>query len=131
MWFVIEHFQNLEPVLTKVNSLLKKGGIFAFSTPSASGVSAKFRKEQFLLNSPSDHYSLWQPELCNSILKKFGFKVIKIVSTGMHPERFPYYDKHEFEPKGFMYKLLSFYSSVASLGDTFEIYCIKEKDLQK
>ena len=129
MWFVIEHFQNLAPVLKKVNSLLKKGGIFAFSTPSASGVSAKFNKEKFLTQSPVDHYSLWQPELCNSILGKFGFKVEKIVSTGQHPERFPYYEKHEFKPEGFMYRLLSLYSSAAALGDTFEIYCVKVKDL--
>ncbi len=129
MWFVIEHFQNLAPVLKKVNRLLKKGGIFAFSTPSASGVSAKFNKEKFLTQSPVDHYSLWQPELCNSILRKFGFKVEKIVSTGQHPERFPYYEKHEYKTKGFMYRLLSFYSSAAALGDTFEIYCVKVKDL--
>ncbi len=129
MWYVIEHFQNLAPVLKKVNSLLKKGGIFAFSTPSASGVSAKFNKEKFLTQSPVDHYSLWQPELCNSILRKFGFKVEKIVSTGQHPERFPYYEKHEYKTKGFMYRLLSFYSSAAALGDTFEIYCVKVKDL--
>ncbi len=131
MWFVIEHFQNLVPVLTKVNALLKKGGIFAFSTPSASGVSARYKNEKFLTQSPSDHFSLWQPELCSSILKKFGFKVEKIVSTGQHPERFPYYEKHEFKPKGFMYRLLSFYSAAAALGDTFEIYCVKVKDLQK
>lgn len=131
MWFVIEHFQNLVPILSKVNALLKKGGIFAFSTPSASGVSARFKKEKFLSESPVDHYSLWQPELCNSILGKFGFKVLKIVSTGQHPERFPYYEKHEFRPKGFMYRLLSLYSSAAALGDTFEIYCIKVKDFQK
>ena len=129
MWYVIEHFQNLAPVLKKVNRLLKKGGIFAFSTPSASGVSAKFNKEKFLTQSPVDHYSLWQPELCNSILRKFGFKVEKIVSTGQHPERFPYYEKHEYKTKGFMYRLLSFYSSAAALGDTFEIYCVKVKDL--
>ena len=129
MWYVIEHFQNLVPVLKKVNSLVKKGGIFAFSTPSASGVSAKFKKEKFFEQSPVDHYSLWQPELCSSILRKFGFKVEKIVSTGQHPERFPYYEKHEYKTKGFMYRLLSFYSSAAALGDTFEIYCVKVKDL--
>ena len=129
MWYVIEHFQNLVPVLKKVNSLVKKGGIFAFSTPSASGVSAKFKKEKFFEQSPVDHYSLWQPELCSSILRKFGFKVEKIVSTGQHPERFPYYEKHEYKTKGFMYRLLSFYNSAAALGDTFEIYCVKVKDL--
>ena len=46
MWYVIEHFQDLKSVLTKVNELLKKDGIFAFSTPSAEGVSAKSYKQK-------------------------------------------------------------------------------------
>ena len=31
MWYVIEHFKDLGSVLRKVSSLVKKGGIFAFS----------------------------------------------------------------------------------------------------
>ena len=89
MWYVIEHFQDLDSVLKGVSRILKTGGIFGFSTPSASGVSGRFNTQSFFQNSPSDHYTLWEPGRAASILKKYGFKLCKIVSTGHHPERFP------------------------------------------
>ncbi|MBR7063894.1 MAG: methyltransferase domain-containing protein, partial [Treponema sp.] len=45
MWFVIEHFYELDKVLKTVSSLVKVGGVFAFSAPSGEGVSAKFNKK--------------------------------------------------------------------------------------
>ncbi|MBP5158132.1 MAG: methyltransferase domain-containing protein [Treponema sp.] len=120
MWYVIEHFQDLDAVLSAVSSLVKKGGIFAFSTPSASGVSARYNKDKFFEQSPADHYTLWEPSRAASILKKYGFAVKKIVSTGIHPERFPE-SKRKLSPQ-----TLAFASRVFKLGDTFEIYCRKE-----
>ena len=73
MWYVIEHFQNLDSVLKAVSKILKKGGVFAFSTPSAGGVSGRFNTHSFFQNSPADHYSLWEPNRVSSILKKYGF----------------------------------------------------------
>lgn len=149
MWFVIEHFKDLKNVLEKVSQILKKGGVFAFSTPSAEGVSAKMNPEKFYEQSPKDHYSLWEPSLAGKILKRFGFKVVKIVSTGHHPERFPVSEKiakkngmknskenlkengkeNEIRNSGSdenaSMKLLGFYSKMFRLGDTFEVYCRK------
>lgn len=128
MWYVIEHFQNLDEVLSAVCTLVKKGGIFAFSTPSASGVSAVFSKEQFFEQSPADHYSLWEPKLAASILKRYGFSVVKIVSTGIHPERFPSAKKHGWKQKSLPYAALSAASRLFKWGDTFEVYCRKVRD---
>ena len=58
MWYVIEHFQDLNQVLEAVSRLVKKDGIFAFSTPSLSGVTGKFSTRKFFAQSPGDHYSL-------------------------------------------------------------------------
>lgn len=127
MWYVIEHFQNLDSVLKTVSKLLKKGGVFAFSTPSAEGVSGRFNTQSFFQNSPADHYTLWEPSSCASILSRYGFKVVKVVSTGHHPERFP---KMQGKKKtGLLFKIYSTISKFFSLGDTFEVYCVKEKDL--
>ncbi len=120
MWYVIEHFQDLDGVLKAVSSLVKRGGVFAFSTPSASGVSARYNTDSFFEQSPSDHYTLWEPSRAVSILKRYGFTVKKIVSTGIHPERFPE------SKRRFSAQTLSFASRVFKLGDTFEIYCRKE-----
>jgi spore coat polysaccharide biosynthesis protein SpsF (cytidylyltransferase family)/2-polyprenyl-3-methyl-5-hydroxy-6-metoxy-1,4-benzoquinol methylase/spore coat polysaccharide biosynthesis predicted glycosyltransferase SpsG len=127
MWYVIEHFKDLDSVLKAVSKILKPGGVFAFSTPSASGVSGKFNTQSFFAGSPADHYSLWEPVRCASILRKYGFKVEKIVSTGHHPERFP--NLQGAKPNSIKWALYSASSHFFGLGDTFEVYCKKEKDL--
>ena len=119
MWFVIEHFANLDAVLRRVSELIKPGGIFAFSTPSASGISARFSKKRFFKQSPSDHFTLWELKRCVPVLKKYGFKVCKIISTGHHPERFPF-----IKIAGDNRFALSL-SKVFLLGDTCEVYCKK------
>ena len=123
MWYVIEHFQNLDQVLKKVSSMVKKGGVFAFSTPSGSGVSAKFNARSFYEQSPSDHYSIFQLETVSKIMERYGFKVVKIISTGHHPERFAQVKKAQAEPGTALFKRIDVYSRRHRLGDTFEVYC--------
>ena len=130
MWYVIEHFKNLDVVLKKVNSILKMDGIFAFSTPSGEGVSALTNTKDFYINSPSDHYSIWEPSKANKILKPYGFKVIKTVSTGHHPERFNQIKKSGAKKGSLQWNTILKYSEAKKLGDTVEIYCRKIKDYE-
>lgn len=125
MWYVIEHFKDLGSVLRKVSSLVKKGGIFAFSTPSGEGISAVSDKDHFYQISPTDHYTIWEPSRADSILRKFGFKVERIVSTGHHPERFPSIKKCGAKPGSLKWKMTDALSRTKKLGDTVEIYCKK------
>lgn len=142
MWYVIEHFRHLEPVLKAVSRILKKGGVFAFSTPSAAGVSARFSPERFFASSPADHYTLWEPKRAKDILRRFGFRVEKIISTGHHPERFPSIKGRRKGQEAsdaraskagtvasLSYSTLYGLSRCFRLGDTFEVYCIKTQEL--
>lgn len=125
MWYVIEHFKNLDEVLRKVSSITKTGGIFAFSTPSGEGVSAVSDRNNFYKISPSDHFTIWEPSKAAMILKKYGFEVVKIVSTGHHPERFPSIKKRGTKKDSLSWKIIEMLSKYKKLGDTFEIYCKK------
>ncbi len=125
MWYVIEHCRDLKSLLLRVNALLRKDGVFAFSTPSAQGVSGRFDRKNFFERSPRDHYTLWEPSRAASLLKKFGFKVVKVVPTGIHPERIPMLKNLAQKP--FIFKLLSLFCKRLALGDTFEIYCKKTR----
>ncbi|MGN0730051.1 cytidylyltransferase domain-containing protein [Treponema sp.] len=127
MWYVIEHFSSLDEVLKKVSSLVKEGGIFAFSTPSGDGVSARFCTDEFYRKSPADHYTIWNSKCAKKILRKYGFKVVKIVSTGIHPERLPLARKSKFFTNPFLMKVLGSACRFFRLGDTFEVYCKKIK----
>lgn len=124
MWFVIEHFRNLDQVLSQVNTLIKKGGVFAFSTPNGSGISSLRDKKKFLSNSPIDHFTILTPKSARKLLKEYGFKVYKINVTGHHPERFG-----KFVKGTFMLRLAGLVSRLFGLGDTFEIYTIKDREL--
>lgn len=126
MWYVIEHFKDLDSVLRKTASIVEKGGVFAFSTPSGEGVSAKSDKDHFYKISPTDHYTIWEPSKADKILRKYGFKVVKIVSTGHHPERFPSIIKSGAKAGSIQWKMIDKYSRLHKLGDTVEIYCIKK-----
>lgn len=123
MWYVIEHFERLDPVLRKVAALLRDGGVFAFSTPSASGISARCAARAFFEQSPGDHFSLWEPRHADSILRRYGLRVEKIVPTGIHPERFP---RCKGLPReSLRFRLLERACRLLRLGDTCEIYCRK------
>lgn len=119
MWYVIEHFDELGRVLRRVGQLLAPGGVFAFSTPSGSGVSARRDGAAFLAASPDDHYTVWSPGTAKGILKRFGFEVQRIVVTGHHPERFPGVPD---DTRSLRYRGALALSRRLGLGDTFECY---------
>jgi 2-polyprenyl-3-methyl-5-hydroxy-6-metoxy-1,4-benzoquinol methylase/spore coat polysaccharide biosynthesis predicted glycosyltransferase SpsG len=127
LWYVIEHFEEVGEALSEIHGLLKEGGALAFSTPSFSGVSGKKSLFSFLKNSPSDHFTVWSPNICAWILRRYGFRLRKIVVTGHHPERFPLLGRFADEAKkGTLYRFLLFISRLFRLGDTFEVYAVKE-----
>ena len=123
MWYVIEHFQDLDAVLQKVASLLVPGGIFAFSTPNLSGITGKQSIHEFAYKSPIDHYSIWDSDEVMKVLEKYNFRVCRIVSVGHHPERF----KLPFKIKkgGLVWKIIDSISRKCRLGDGMEVYCMK------
>lgn len=124
MWYVIEHFSNLQVVLKKINSMLNIGGVFAFSTPNALGVSGRKNFLEFCKNSPKDHFTLWNHKISDKILRKFGFKLYKLNSTGHHLKRFsPIFSSETLRP------VYNFFSKIFFLGDTFEAYLEKVEDM--
>ncbi|GBU29060.1 hypothetical protein R84B8_02623 [Treponema sp. R8-4-B8] len=125
LWYVIEHFTDCLTVLAEIKKLLKPGGILAFSTPSYSGVSGRNSLRRFLENSPSDHFTIWSPKMCKKALALAGFKVKKIVITGFHPERFPFFGKFAKSKKSPLYWVFMAVSKIFGLGDTFEVYAKK------
>jgi 2-polyprenyl-3-methyl-5-hydroxy-6-metoxy-1,4-benzoquinol methylase/spore coat polysaccharide biosynthesis predicted glycosyltransferase SpsG len=126
MWYVIEHFKSAGSVLRRINRLLDDKGIFAFSTPNASGISGRKDRGQFLFKSPSDHITVWSFQSAKKILRFFGFRVVKIKNTGHHPERF--LNGREIKNKTIS-GILRFASRLLMLGDTFEVYAVKVREV--
>jgi spore coat polysaccharide biosynthesis protein SpsF (cytidylyltransferase family)/2-polyprenyl-3-methyl-5-hydroxy-6-metoxy-1,4-benzoquinol methylase/spore coat polysaccharide biosynthesis predicted glycosyltransferase SpsG/predicted RNA-binding Zn-ribbon protein involved in translation (DUF1610 family) len=123
LWFVLEHFETAGDALKKIHSLLKPGGILAFSTPSLAGISRKAASQEFFEASPRDHFALWHPDAARTVMRKFGFEPLKIVSTGHHPERFLLVKK--YPSNALLFNAAWLWSRARGLGDTFEMYCVK------
>lgn len=121
MWFVIEHFARLDIVLERVYRLLRPGGVFCFSTPNERGISGRKNPEHFLRSSPRDHHSVWNPSSAARVLNSYGFRLVKTVSTGHHPERFPFVGRK----RGALFHFTGLASRMFGMGDTFEVYAEK------
>jgi 2-polyprenyl-3-methyl-5-hydroxy-6-metoxy-1,4-benzoquinol methylase len=129
LWYVLEHFERPGLVLAELYRLLKPGGVLAFSTPSASGISGCKSFRAFLEQSPADHWTLWRPARTGTLLKGFGFHVKKVVVSGHHPERFPLVGRLLGEGRNkntLVYGLCLWISRIFHLGDTFEVYAVKK-----
>jgi SAM-dependent methyltransferase len=127
MWYVIEHFVDVDRALRNAAALLRVGGILALSTPSGEGVSARFDRKGFFDRSPADHFTIWEPSRVRGILKDYGFRVENIRVTGHHPERFPFMRDRRGRPRGGLaFAALRLLSRLSGLGDTFEVYAVRE-----
>jgi len=126
MWYVIEHFIDLDQALRNAAALVRPGGVLAFSTPSGEGVSARYNRQGFFEHSPEDHFTIWEPSTARGILKAYGFRVERIRITGHHPERFPLPQKVGGKLRKAALGLCGAYSRIFGLGDTFEVYAVRE-----
>ncbi len=120
MWYVIEHIDDLETVLSWLADLVPMGGVFAFSTPNGDGVSARRDLLRFLARSPRDHRTIWTPAIAEGVLRQFGFRLQKVRITGHHPERYRLGEKLPW-----MRPLLLQWSRLRGRGDTFEAYAVR------
>jgi SAM-dependent methyltransferase/spore coat polysaccharide biosynthesis predicted glycosyltransferase SpsG len=123
LWYVIEHFEEPGKALKLIHELLDTGGVLAFSTPSSAGISRRKSLRSFLDKSPGDHWTIWNPRRCAGLLRRYGFRLKKLVVTGHHPERFPLIGGFKC-----LYPLARILSSFFGLGDTFEAYAVKTGD---
>jgi 2-polyprenyl-3-methyl-5-hydroxy-6-metoxy-1,4-benzoquinol methylase len=125
-WYVIEHFREPRLALKEARRLLKPGGVLAFATPSFRGISGLKSCRVFLKNSPADHWTVWSPRICRPLLKRAGFSLKKIVVIGHHPERFPLGGVLFKKRKGLLYGFFLLLSRFFRLGDSFEVYAVKD-----
>jgi len=124
LWYVIEHFPDLDQVLRQANRMLPVGGVFAFSTPNGRGITRRFQPDKFWQESPDDHFSIWNPANTKPVMARFGFEVLSFRITGHHPERFPGLPR-----RGPLFEAVSALSPILGWGDTFEVYAKKTKEL--
>ncbi len=122
-FYVIEHLHDYEKFIFGVYSSLNIRGVVALSTPNGSGITARKGLKEYFKKHPEDHYRFFTVRFLKNLLRDTGFKKIKIVTTGIHPERFVKSERL-LSNRIFVY-LLKKFAYLFNLGDTFEIYAQK------
>ena len=115
LWYVIEHFAELNEVLAGLTSMVRPGGILALSTPNGAGISARRNLKSFLSASPADHYTILTPRSIKRLLKRHGFRVEAFSVPTLHRDRFPRF-------AAWCWPVARLFASWLLLGDTFEVY---------
>lgn len=121
-WFFLEHCADPIGTINRIYGLLNKGGIFALAVPSYFGPMFYFNRKTWIETHPADHRIDISPRCAKTILKDAGFRKVKVIKSGYHPERIVSRDAilyRLFEP---VYRL---FTSITAFSDTIEIYAIK------
>ncbi|HPS86631.1 MAG TPA: class I SAM-dependent methyltransferase [Spirochaetota bacterium] len=121
-WFFIEHLIDPLNAMKRIYQMLNDGGVFALAVPSCFGPMFYFDKDEWIKTHPKDHRIDLSPKGSKKILKDIGFKKVKIIKCGYHPERVVNRKNFFFKPFEFFYRL---YSSITGFSDTIEIYAMK------
>lgn len=124
LFFVIEHFPNMEEVIQRVHSILKKNGLIVLALPHRGGILYRLSRSLYLKEHPRDHYFDTTTRNLRRLLRQYGFIKRKIRVTGIHPERF-FPKVGILRSNRFFNALYTITAKTLYLGDTFEYYGIK------
>ena len=121
-WFFIEHLTDPLQAIDRIYRMLNDGGVFALAVPSYFGPMFFFDREGWVKSHPKDHRIDMSPKGAKKILKAAGFRKVKVVKCGYHPERVISRDSILFTPFELLYRV---YTSITGFSDTIEIYAVK------
>lgn len=80
---VIEHINNPKEELSQFHGLLRKGGLCYVTTPNFNSLLRYRLKAQYNIISYPEHLSYYTPRTLKNVYDSAGFKVKKIVATGI------------------------------------------------
>jgi SAM-dependent methyltransferase len=121
-WFFIEHLMEPLQAMERIYKMLNEGGIFALAVPSYYGPVFYLNREEWIKSHPKDHRIDLSPAGAKRILKEIGFKKVRVVKCGYHPERVMSRKNILFKPFELLYRV---YTSITGFSDTIEIYAVK------
>lgn len=88
---VLEHLENPDNVLNKIEKIIKNGGFLVISTPNLGSISIKWKKENWCGFRDETHKTLLSNEEWFSLLKKNQFNIIEYFYDGLWDS--PYFKK--------------------------------------
>lgn len=144
---ILEHLTKPEEDLNEIFRILRPGGLFWATTPSSTGLSARLLGLDWSVLSPPEHTQLYSRRGADLMLRRAGFKTVRIAAHGLNPmEIVNHYRKKAVVEDGFdrvrasyslneqmmrsgprkqLKGLLNGLLSLVHLGDSLKIFAIK------
>lgn len=80
MFDVLEHMQDLNSTLKKINLILKPGGLLVISTPNTNSLSFKLMGSNWP-HFKKEHVYYFSPKSLQILIKKYNFTIMKIANS--------------------------------------------------
>jgi 2-polyprenyl-3-methyl-5-hydroxy-6-metoxy-1,4-benzoquinol methylase len=80
---VLEHINNPIEEVQNINRILRKGGLFSFTTPNFNAVARYVLRSDYNVIGYPEHLSYYTKRTMNYLLSKAGFKQKKLATTGI------------------------------------------------
>ncbi|MFM2017391.1 MAG: Ubiquinone biosynthesis O-methyltransferase [Bacteroidota bacterium] len=85
---VLEHICDLKEHTARINSLLRKGGLFYFTTPNINALSRRILGGKWTIIEYPEHLSYYTVKTIHLLLAQTGLRKISIQTTGISLQRF-------------------------------------------
>ena len=135
---VLEHITDGNEHVAKIQSLLRKGGLFYFTTPNFNAFSRRLLGGKWKIIEYPEHLTYYTVQTVTRLLVQNGLKRLNILTTGITFRQFPNGETHyaaseeqlrnSIESKGYLRVLKNFVNywlSVFNLGDSLKGYFVK------
>ena len=89
---ILEHLPDPSAELAEIERILRPGGLFWATTPSARSLSFRLMGKSWTTISPPEHTQLYSARGARMMLDKAGFSDVRLVASGLNPSEI----KHHF-----------------------------------
>lgn len=89
LFYVLEHLPDQVTAWRAMARLVRPGGFLLLALPSAAGPMFRFHRRRWFETHPKDHAVDYTPQGVARVGMRFGFRLVKAASEGVHPDRFP------------------------------------------
>ena len=82
---ILEHLESPDEVLKEIARIIRPGGLFWATTPSATGISSRLLGTNWSVLTPPEHMQLYSSRGIIRMLQRAGFKSVNVKAHGTNP----------------------------------------------